>query len=350
MSSRNRLTMIANARNRSFLPISLIVTLSLCAGAMTTAAQVPVPSARAPESLLSELKSDDAVVRRAAANQLGSLRARDGVRQLIAALADKDVTVREAAAFALGQIADPSATEPLVRALTDNDFEVRASAAFALGMLGGSKATEAISFALADADPAVRASAATAIGLMRDEGGVDEIIELLNDSSFDTRYDAVWALGQIGTPDAIDHLRVALVGLDALRMSEPLREVFRQTVQNSIENIRFLNDAEIDSSGRPRPDATAGGKSKGEQNRAVSILKTVAPAPTERALRFRVSGTVGARVLVSTSGRPTRAYVTRRLGYGLDQRAVEAVMQYRFDPAVRNGISQTGWIDLDIKF
>ena len=349
--------MTSNRCNNSFLPAWLIVTLSLCTGTMT-ATQVPVKPARTPENLFSELKSDDVVTRRAAANQLGSLRARDSARRLIATLADRDVTVREAAAFALGQIADPAATESLVRALTDGDFEVRASAAFALGMIGGARAAEATSFALADSDPAVRASAAAALGLMRDEGGVDEIIELLNDSSFDTRYDAAWSLGQIGAPDALDHLRVSLVGLDVLRISEPLREVFRQTVQNSIENIRFLNDetAGTDSSGRPRratqtsPALAENEKSKGVQNRAVNVSKTVAPAPTERALRSRVSGTVGLRVLVSTSGRPTRVYVTRRLGYGLDQRAVEAVMQYRFDPAVRNGISQTGWIDLDVKF
>lgn len=337
--------------------ISLIALLALCANAIPlepVSAQVAAKPAPTPQRLFSELKSEDVVTRRAAAYELGGIRARDAVRPLIALLSDKDVTVREAAAFALGQIADPAATEPLVRALTDDDFEVRASAAFALGMIGGGRASEAISFALADADPAVRSSAAVALGILRDDAGVDEIIELLNDSSFDPRYDAVWALGQIASPDATDHLQVALVNLDGLRVSDSLREVFRQTAQNSIENIRFMSEdaTRSASSGRPR-GATRNAPpkaSEGEKNRAISVVKTVSPAPTERALRSRVSGTVGLRALVNTSGRPARVYVTRRLGYGLDQRAVQAVMQYRFDPAVRNGVSQVGWIDLDVKF
>jgi hypothetical protein len=56
------------------------------------------------------------------------------------------------------------------------------------------------------------------------------------------------------------------------------------------------------------------------------------------------------RVLVEASGRAVRAYVTRRLGYGLDQRAIEAVLQYRFDPAIEAGLPQTSWVDLDVKF
>jgi protein TonB len=56
------------------------------------------------------------------------------------------------------------------------------------------------------------------------------------------------------------------------------------------------------------------------------------------------------RVLVGADGRAVRAYVARRTGYGLERRAVEAVMQYRFDPELQGGLPQTTWADIDVKF
>jgi hypothetical protein len=45
-----------------------------------------------------------------------------------------------------------------------------------------------------------------------------------------------------------------------------------------------------------------------------------------------------------------RVYVTRRLGYGLDRRAVETALQYRYDPALEGGLPQTTWTDMEVKF
>ncbi|HKY04552.1 MAG TPA: TonB family protein [Blastocatellia bacterium] len=309
-------------------------------------AQVQERPAPAPARLLADLKSADAVVRRAALNQLGAIRARDAVRVIIGALSDKDAGVREAAAFALGQITDPSAATALVRAVEDPDAEVRASAAFALGMLGDRSHTGTLSRLLEDKETAVRSSAIAGLGLLQDEEGVDEIIEMLSDPTYDARYDAVWALGQIGEPDADGHLRTAAQLMSASRVSESARESFRQAVQFSLENLRTPENAAA-ALGRPRR-ATVPRESR--ISRPASIRQTVKPAITERALRARVTGTVSVRVLVEASGRAVRAYVTRRLGYGLDQRAIEAVLQYRFDPAIEAGLPQTSWIDLDVKF
>ncbi len=346
-----------STKNRRIFIASLIAALALSTQA---SGQSPAAPAPAPKGLLSDLKGKTAETRRAAANQLGGLRARDAVRPLFAALADKDGGVREAAAFALGQIADPMASEPLTRALKDANPEVRASAAFALGMIGDQKTTEALSDALSDEEAGVRSSVVAAFGVMQDAEGIEDLIEMLDDPDFDVRYDAVWSLGQIGEADASDQLRVALVKLDTIKADASLQEIFRQAVQNSLENIRALSGESPapDSQGRPRrvsepPPAPAEDKqnrSASSDSRPVSIKQIVQPLPTERALRAKINGTVGLRVLVSTGGRPVRAYVTRRLGYGLDQRAVEAAMQYRFDPATRKGVSQVEWISLDVKF
>lgn len=332
-------------KNRFFNATILITALAFQAAA-TNVVQVPERPAPAPARLLADLKSTDASARRAALNRLGAIRARDAVPAIIEAMSDKDPGAREAAAFALGQITEPRAAAVLARALEDSNAEVRASAAFALGMLGDRAYVEALSKMLEDKESAVRSCALAALGLLQDEEGVDEIIEMLSDPTYDARYDAVWALGQIGEPDAADHLRTAAQLMNTSRVSESAREAFRQAVQFSLENLRTPENAAA-ALGRPRR-ATVPRESR--ISRPASIRQAAQPAATERALRARVTGSVGVRVLVEASGRPVRAYVTRRLGYGLDQRAIEAVLQYRFDPAIEAGLPQTSWLELDVKF
>jgi TonB family protein len=298
--------------------------------------------------LLAELKSKNAVARRNAANQLGAVRARDSVRALMGALSDADISVREAAAFALGQIASPTATDALVRLLADKDAGVRASAAFALGMIGDRKGIKSLSNALDDKDAAVRSAAATAFGLMQDDDAVDELIAMLEDASFDVRYDAVWALGQIGEPEVADHLRAALVSIDSLGVNDSMREAFRRAVQYSLDNLR-TEDKRAPTRPR-RATGTVDVTPYSKPSNPATIREVALPALTERAVRAKASGSVGLRVLVGADGRAARAYVIRRLGHGLDQRAVEAILQYRFDPAMLSGLPQTTWMEMEVKF
>ncbi len=306
----------------------------------------------APARLLSELRSKDKTIRREAATQLGAMRARGAVRGLAEALTDREAAVREAAAFALGQIADPAATGLLIPLLTDPDAEVRASAAFALGMIGNRKALQALSYAMGDTDHEVRSTAIFALGLMQDAAAVDEIVEALDDSSFDVRYDAVWALGQIAEPDAEEHLRGSLVTLDLLKVDESWREAFRQAVQNSLESLRTEAHARAEA-GSNRPRRATGivrDNRYANTTRPLAVRQSVRAATTESAMQAKVSGAVKLRVLVGADGKVVRAYVIHRLGHGLDRRAVEAILQYRFEPELQEGLPQTSWADMEVKF
>ena len=308
----------------------------------------------APPRLLANLRSKDRGERREAATELGVMRARGALRGLVEALSDKEETVREAASFALGQISDPAATGLLIPLLADPEPSVRATTACSLGMIGNRKATDALSFATGDADPEVRASAIFALGLMRDEAGVDEMIDALDDPSFDVRYDAVWALGQIGEPDAEEHLQGALVTLDLLRIDESQRLAFRQAVQFSLESLRTEAYARSRDPKSNRPRRATGvitnNRYTPPPSRPLGIHKSVRPAMTEGALRAKARGSVKLRVLVGADGRAVRVYVTRRLGYGLDRRAVETALQYRYDPELEGGLPQTTWTDMEVKF
>ena len=331
--------------------VALISILIAPIGAVVGGQEKP---REAPAHLLSVLRSKDKSERREAANELGVLRARGALRVLVEALSDKDASVREAASFALGQISDPAATGLLIPLLADPEPSVRASTAFALGMIADRKAADALSFATGDAEPEVRASAIFALGLMRDEAAVDELIEALDDPSFDVRYDAVWALGQIGEPDAGEHLQGSLVTLDLLRIDDGQRQAFRQAVQFSLESLRTEAYARSREPGSSRPRRATGivkdNRYTPPPSRPLGIHKSVRPAMTDAALRAKAGGSVKLRVLVGADGKAVRVYVTRRLGYGLERRAVETALQYRYDPELESGLPQTTWIDMEVKF
>lgn len=335
-------------RPRSF-NVVFAVALYVVSVLQALPARATAQAGSATERVIAALKDPNASTRREAANQLGALRARDAVRPLIEALKDKDAGVREAAAFALGQLSSPPAVDALMRLLADKDADTRAAAAFALGMIGDHKALPAIANALDDTDTNVRSSAVIALGLMQDEEAVDELVEMLGDTNFDPRYDAAWALGEIGEPDAENALRATAATIDALRLPEAWREPYRQTVQNALANLRTTPGGAT-----TRPRRATGVIAESSRYSSVTqparVRQQVAVAPTEKSLRAKVTGTVGLRLMIAADGRPARAYVTRRLGYGLDQRAVEAALQYRFEPAMLNGLPQSSWTDLEIKF
>ncbi len=350
---KNRL--IANLNTRTRRLALLAVSLVVCCGAglsPASLAQIPARPVNASPELLADLKHTNPIKRRAAANQIAALRARNALSGLITALLDKDASVREAAAFALGQMTEPRAVPHLLKALQDKEEEVRASAAFALGMIGDHKAITALSNALAEDSIAVRSNALVALGLMQDFEGIEEFVDALNDASIDVRYDAVWAIGQIDDPEAIDHLYAALVNLDLVNIDDAFLEGYRQVVQNSLERLKAREQL-IASRSRPRRATSASAPVPTEMSRAnrpLSVLQSVQAAATERALRARITGAVELRALVGADGYAVRAYVTKRLGYGLDQRAMQAVMQYKFNPELRDGLPQTTWVNLEVKF
>ena len=331
-------------------PLRTAPSGSSFAGAVQTAVK-PNPL---PRNLQTLLKSRDPILRRNAANEVGALRARTAVHPLMDLLFDGDAGVREAAAFALGQIADPLATRSLVYVLADKDAHVRASTAFALGMIEDTSVAEELSKAMDDPDVEVRASAVFALGLMHDDAAVDEIIDALNDPSFDVRYDAVWALGQIGERDAVEHLREALLNPDLAQIPDSAKEAFREAVQNALNNIGAQGDA---GSGEPAPPArprrasdSHTDKPPDHASRFPAVRQSIMPALTHAALSASANGPVSLKVMVAADGRAARAYVTHRGGYGLDRRAVEAVLQYKFDPGLRDGLPQSEWMDLELQF
>ena len=65
----------------------------------------------------------------------------------------------------------------------------------------------------------------------------------------------------------------------------------------------------------------------------MSIISKVEPSYSEEARKAKFQGTVVLSVTVGTDGRASHIQVQRSLGLGLDEKAIEAVKQWRFKPA-----------------
>lgn len=67
------------------------------------------------------------------------------------------------------------------------------------------------------------------------------------------------------------------------------------------------------------------------------VLYSVEPEFSEEARKAKVSGDVMVYLWVDEQGLPSHVRVVQGIGMGLDERAVDAVKQYRFKPAMENG-------------
>jgi protein TonB len=67
------------------------------------------------------------------------------------------------------------------------------------------------------------------------------------------------------------------------------------------------------------------------------VIYSVEPEFSDEARRAKASGDVDVYLWVDEHGNPTHVRVARGMGMGLDEKAVEAVKQYRFKPAMEDG-------------
>lgn len=80
------------------------------------------------------------------------------------------------------------------------------------------------------------------------------------------------------------------------------------------------------------------------------LVYSVEPEFSDEARRAKYQGVVALNVVVNAQGRAVDITVVRHLGMGLDQKAIDAVRQYRFRPAIMNGKAVPVYMTIEVDF
>jgi protein TonB len=83
---------------------------------------------------------------------------------------------------------------------------------------------------------------------------------------------------------------------------------------------------------------------------APQVIHAVDPEFTDEARREKYTGAVSIQLIVDTNGNPQNIQVVRHLGMGLDEKAIEAVRQYKFKPAMYQGHPVAVRVVVDVNF
>jgi len=74
------------------------------------------------------------------------------------------------------------------------------------------------------------------------------------------------------------------------------------------------------------------------------------PEFSEEARKAKYQGTVVLQVVVGADGRTHNIRVAQSLGMGLDEKAIEAIRQWKFEPSHKNGVPVAVLVDIEVNF
>ena len=83
---------------------------------------------------------------------------------------------------------------------------------------------------------------------------------------------------------------------------------------------------------------------------APRVIYRFIPEYSEEAKKDKTSGNVLVHLWVDEQGQPSHVHVLRGVGKGLDEKAVEAVKQYKFTPAMEDGKPVTVELSIEVNF
>jgi periplasmic protein TonB len=83
---------------------------------------------------------------------------------------------------------------------------------------------------------------------------------------------------------------------------------------------------------------------------APKVISAVDPEYSDEARRAKYTGIVVVSLIVDAQGNPQHVSVVRRLGMGLDEKAIEAVRQYKFKPAMYQGKAVPVEVNIEVNF
>ena len=67
-----------------------------------------------------------------------------------------------------------------------------------------------------------------------------------------------------------------------------------------------------------------------------TVLTKIDPEYSEQARKYKVSGPVHLSLIITAEGEPDSIEVTDGIGYGLDEKAIDAISQWKFQPGTKD--------------
>jgi periplasmic protein TonB len=80
------------------------------------------------------------------------------------------------------------------------------------------------------------------------------------------------------------------------------------------------------------------------------LLKKVEPEYSEEARKAKLTGTVVLSIVVDPSGNAVSPRITKSMGLGLDEKAIEAVKQWKFKPGYKDGKAVPVMASVEVNF
>jgi TonB family protein len=135
--------------------------------------------------------------------------------------------------------------------------------------------------------------------------------------------------------------------MDVLDMALKMAHTPEQTaaVENVLQSLQKFEAARAKIGGQKvvllSRTGTSGGKGTGQVSAAAETPARAIYAPgveyTEEAKEAKLEGVCVVSLIVGIDGKPSNIVVTKKLGMGLDEKAVEAVRKWKFEPGRRYG-------------
>jgi len=80
------------------------------------------------------------------------------------------------------------------------------------------------------------------------------------------------------------------------------------------------------------------------------VLNSIDPSSNQYAQKYGIAGLTLFRTVVDATGKPQQVAITRPIGFGLDEAAVQAIKASRFRPAMKDGKPVAAVIDVVVTF
>jgi TonB family protein len=156
---------------------------------------------------------------------------------------------------------------------------------------------------------------------------------------------------KVAQPSGDDVLDEA--ALEALKRSSPFHELPSNYAGPSLAlRVRLHYDPNWSAPAEHMWSANHGSPELERAGHAPVPKVISAPDPefTEEARRNHVEGTVLLRLTVSENGDVTDAAITKGLGYGLDEKALEAVRRWKFQAPLKDGQPISSTVNVEVSF